>query len=217
MSIHKSLGIVMLGSVLLVGAPSAIAASVAPFGSVYNPGASNLYQPGENTVTEQSMFAALPLEGVTIKNLRGVDQGELRIGNWLSYPQDRNWLVFSVTIAENLDVGSQNMQAGGTTQKVFRYNLNTHQLQRIYREHQDKSDAKSFMLLGFDGNRLIVGKSGWDNSPGPCWSQWDTADKDFSRYSLDMRTPWKGLKSYSPPKKLVEQGKAEVQECLKQI
>ncbi|MBI5654749.1 hypothetical protein HZC53_03810 [Candidatus Uhrbacteria bacterium] len=195
------------GTVVLLSVPFAMEAAMPqPAGSVYNQAAYNYYQPGE-TVSEGSAFVAMPLKGVRIKDLQGADQGSLRISQVMSFPQDRNWLVFMVTIEPAFS--SPDMP---TTYKVFRYNLSTNQLQRIYRFTTEKSFETSYSLVGFDGVKLVVSSTGYDNSPGPCFNAW-SKDSGIAYKYLDMRSPWKGLKEYQVPAALTKQGERESKLC----
>lgn len=204
-----------LGTTALLALPWALdAAAPASSGSIDNPTGYRLYQPGES-VNESSMFAAVPLVGVRIKDLQNKDEGVLTIGQVLSYPKDRNWLVFSVTIeAPDPD---PSILGGPTTYKIFRYNLSTKQLQRIYRD--TTPDNQGMSLMGFDGNKLIVTRwPGGDNSPGPCWNQFLSADStSVMREYLDMNAPWLGLKSYQVPQRIFDKYKAEAEKCEKEI
>ncbi len=195
------------GTVALLSVPLAIAAATPkPAGSIYNPVSYSFYQPGE-TVSEQSAFIALPLQGVRMKDLQGADAGKLTIGDVISYPQDRNWLVFMVRIEP--DAYKPELP---TVYKVFRFNLSTQQLQRIYRFNLAKSFETSYSLVGFDGTKLVLGSKGYENSPGPCSNPY-TLDSGWAWEYLDMRAPWKGTNRYVPPSALIDKGAADSAMC----
>lgn len=203
------------GTAVLLSVPFAMnAAMPEPTGSVYNPAAFNLYQPGEPVALEDTSFVALPIKGLRMKDLQGADEGIMNISQVLSYPQDRNWLVFKVSIY-NHDYDPAANQSDAVTHKIFRYNIATGQLQRIYREISVGEQMVSFGLVGFDGPKLIIRKTGYDNSPGPCDNLWQDMSMDY--YSLNMQSPWKGLTIYKVPKRLMDQGEVESQECVKNI
>ncbi|MFA5185864.1 MAG: hypothetical protein WC551_05215 [Patescibacteria group bacterium] len=203
------------GTAVLLCVPFAMQAAMPdPAGSIFNPSAFNMYQPGE-TINEDSSFVALPIKGLRMKDLQGNDEGIMSISPALSYPQDRNWLVFSVTVY-NPDHAADTQTPGSATHKIFRYSLSTGQLQRIYRQFGAGNEMTNFGLSGFDGNKLVIGELGWDNSPGPCTNFWKD-DSSMAHYALDMRSPWKGTTVYKVPQKLIDQGNAESAACEKQI
>jgi hypothetical protein len=208
--IFKSLNALAIGgSTALLMVPLLIqAAAPQPAGSVYNQDHFSFYQPGQ-TVSESQSFVALPLKGVRMKDLQGADDGRMFIDPVLSYPQDRNWLVFSVKIEPSID------RTQPTIFKVFRYNLSTSQLQRIYRESIPNWE-RQYSLTGFDGQKLVIANAPYDMSPGPCANLW-AANSGLSYVYLDMRTPWKGLKSWTPPKSLIEKSQAESAACEKSV
>jgi hypothetical protein len=204
--LFKSLNALAIGgSTALLCVPLLIqAAAPHPAGSVYNQDHYSFYQPGQ-TVSEDSSFVALPLKGVRMKDLQGADDGRMFIDPVLSYPQDRNWLVFSVKIEPILDRNQP------TTFKVFRYSLSTGQLQRIYRESIPNWE-RQYSLTGFDGHKLIIANAPYDMSPGPCANLW-AANSGFSYVYLDMRSPWTGLKKFDIPSALVKQGNDDSVRC----
>jgi hypothetical protein len=82
---------------------------------------------------------------------------------------------------------------GPFTSKVFRYDLEAGRLTRIYR----RAGGSAYTFLGFIGDRLLVADAPFgDNSPGPCWQDELLAEKKLSY--LDVRTPWLGMKSFTP-------------------
>lgn len=125
--------------------------------------------------------------GLTLRRFQDADPGTTRIVDTIVDPARRHNIYFSVRV----DHGKTG--EGPFTTKVFRYDLETRRLARIYRQ----AGGSGYTFLGFIGDRLLVADAPYgDNSPGPCWQDELLAKKKLAY--LDVRTPWLGMKTFAP-------------------
>ncbi len=148
-------------------------------------------------------FRLIPY-GVSMHSFQDKDVGAPQITSVLPDPLHRRYMYISVRIDQKKDPET----GGPFTTKVYRYDLETGKLTRIYRQ----AGGSGFNFLGFIGNKLIVvSAASGDNSPGPCWGDEVLASKTLTY--IDTVRPWTGIKSFTPSAKFHAQRAKALMAC----
>ncbi len=85
-------------------------------------------------------------------------------------------------------------------------------------ENPDHPDLVLY-VLGLDGDKLILFKTGSDNSPGPgfAYEVWFSEPVADSLYYLDLKNPEKGLMTYVVPEAKKEQERVKLENFVNQF
>jgi hypothetical protein len=149
-------------------------------------------------------FSIFP-PGLTMHSFLDKDVGTPEITSTIVDPAHRRYIYFSVRIDQKTN---DNFLGGPFTTKVYRYDLETGKLTRVYRQ----AGGSGFDFLGFVGNKLIVvNAASGDNSPGPCW--WDEVLAGKTLSYINVAQPWAGIKSFTPSAKFRAQRAKALQAC----
>ncbi len=143
--------------------------------------------------------------GLTLHSFQDEDTGTPEITSTLTDPAHRRYVYISVRIDQNYDHGVSN---GPFTSKIYRYDIETGTLVRIYRN----AGGSGYDFLGFNGNKLIVVDFPYgDNSPGPC--SWDEVLTGETLTYIDVSRPQMGVKTFVPSHKFKAQRAKALATC----
>jgi len=118
------------------------------------------------------------------------DSGAPEILDTINDPSNRRYIYVSVRMDQN---AANDSSSGPFTTKIFRYDLDTGKIVRIYRA----AGGSGYLFLGFDGNKLILLDAAYgDNSPGPGWLDEELAKPTLTYISV--ANPAKGVSTYKP-------------------
>jgi len=122
------------------------------------------------------------------------DSGTPEIVSTIDDPSNRRYVYVSVSSRSESAVA--NGHNGPFVTKIYRYDLDTNKLVRIYRA----AGGSGYQFLGFDGNKLLLAVAAYgDNSPGPGWADEDLAAPTLTYISTV--NPAKGVQTYKPSAK----------------
>ncbi len=102
---------------------------------------------------------------------------------------------------------SSNTNLEKSTNKIYAYNTSNGDLDVIYEEEA----GHILRTIGREGSKIIIMVDGIDNSPGGCFSIWGSWD-DIQYIDLDEVS--NDLQEYTVPQYMIDEGKAEQEECL---
>jgi hypothetical protein len=156
------------------------------------------YGPELQATADGSVHLAINLPGVTVRSFQDYDSGKPQLLDATIQPNNGRYIYLSVRLDQALPSYSDSTASiGPFITKLYRYDLSTRRLTRIYRE----DSGSGYIQLGFDGSKLLLYPAIYgDNSPGPCWLEEIMADGTGLQY-IDTNRPAQGLKHYVPSKK----------------
>lgn len=156
-----------------------------------------------------SISLNIKLSGARLQSFQEKDPGKAEIVDAIMDPTNRRYILLSIRL-DNTDYSKSIGQpgTGSFITKIFRYDLETGKLWRIYRE----TKASGYGFKGFVGNRLLLYEAPFgDNSPGPCWLEQELTEK--TQQYIDVKKPWLGIKTWAPSSKFIAQREKALETC----
>ena len=161
-----------------------------------------------------SVFLRWRFPGVTLRSFQDSDSGRPELLDTIVQPNGR-YVYFSVRLDQHypsyntVDLAS----VGPFITKLYRFDLTTGKLARIYREEV----GSGYTFVGFDGNKLLMTVALYgDNSPGPCWYEEMLAAGNDLKY-IDAQKPAAGVKKYVPTKKFKQLKREAYEQCYGEV
>ncbi|MBU1119507.1 hypothetical protein KKH43_06520 [Patescibacteria group bacterium] len=123
--------------------------------------------------------------------------------------EDKEGAITSIVQSETdptlLYVGIVSVTGNTVDSAIYSYNTDTEKAASLFEESLTESE---YLILGLDGDNLILLKQPMDYSPGPCANMWDIAGKaDVSGveyYTLDTTADTEELIPYTVPENKIK-------------
>jgi len=153
-----------------------------------------------NTIQE-----GLALEGELYEKIYKIIDDQQEIMTAFSLPQDPNNPNLVLVSSYKTDSKSTT----DLTNKIYKYNTETNTLEKIF----EVKNGEIIRIIGIIGEKLILIQEEADNSPGPCYTVWN---EYITVKTLDLNNPAE-LKQFTIPETQLEKGKAELEQCMKEM
>jgi hypothetical protein len=132
----------------------------------------------------------------------------------LENPSDTNTVFISSTKFLNDDLTS-------CTNLIFTYKIHSDELTLFYSETATGNSpiwhvhCRTLGVFGIQDSKIIIKSDDPENSPGFCMDYWFASKENF--YYVELADLQGGLKKYTVPKELIEEGEKSTGECLKEL